>query len=145
MNITIRTRIRPTEDENKVRIAVHALFPGTPLVREGDELIGGEETLEALSTLKTHIERQAIRDTARKKLRQGTFSGAITFHLNKQAAYVGKVNFSNEAPLGPITVRIVADPETIIDYLAPSTIGEATAQNASIPDNNEGYHEMEKN
>jgi predicted RNA binding protein with dsRBD fold (UPF0201 family) len=71
--------------------------------------------------------------------------GAITFHLNKQAAYVGKVNFSNEAPLGPITVRIVADPETIIDYLAPSTIGEGTAQNASIPDNNEGYHEMEKN
>jgi hypothetical protein len=49
--------------------------------------------------------------------------GQVEFMLNKQAAWVGKVNFTGgESPLGPIEVTINArDIERMIDWLAPPT------------------------
>jgi predicted RNA binding protein with dsRBD fold (UPF0201 family) len=35
---------------------------------------------------------------------------------------MGKVNIAKDGPLGPIVVRITGDVQSIIDYLAPSTI-----------------------
>ena len=49
-------------------------------------------------------------------------SNAFEFTLNKQAAFMGKVNFSKDS-LGPIYVRVQIDaPKSIVDSVAPESI-----------------------
>jgi len=122
MNIQIWTRIYPSEDEKKVIEALENLFPAFVFERTGDRFEAAGSTFSELRELKERIDDSAIRDTARRVMGKGTHEKAVTFHLNKQAAYAGKVNFSKDSPLGPITVRIVGNPEMTLDYLAPSTL-----------------------
>ncbi len=122
MNIKIKTQIYPTEIEEKVRNALYLLFPNVAFEVDGDLLIGSTDKLEDLEKIKEAILAHAIRDTARRILKKGTFGNSVTFSINKQVATVGKVNFSDECPMGPIKVRIVGSVEEVYDYLAPSTI-----------------------
>jgi hypothetical protein len=47
----------------------------------------------------------------------------VSFRLNKQAAFAGYVNFSEESPLGSIEVEIVDEEVAgIVEWLAPRTV-----------------------
>jgi predicted RNA binding protein with dsRBD fold (UPF0201 family) len=122
MKIVITATVNPTEDEPLVRGAIEALFPSIEVHCDGETMRGEGADLGDLETLKTAIASQAIRDTARSSLRANSFGSATTLYLNKQAAAMGKVNIAKDGPLGPIVVRITGDVQSIIDYLAPSTI-----------------------
>ncbi|HPR41617.1 MAG TPA: RNA-binding domain-containing protein [Candidatus Methanofastidiosa archaeon] len=122
MNITVSTRVNPTEDESKVRKALKNIFSGMEFVMEDGRLVGRSDSIEDLSTLKELIESQCIRDSARKTMRKGSGENLVRFCLNKQAATKSKINFSDESPLGPIRVSIRGDVNEIYDYIAPSTI-----------------------
>ncbi|HEY0196296.1 MAG TPA: RNA-binding domain-containing protein [Methanobacterium sp.] len=119
--ITAETPINPTEDVDKVIKTLSNMFDYEQL-EIGDDYIsvtGGEESI---LKLREALEIRRIRNTARKILIKGARGRVILFKLNKQVAFSGVVNFSEEAisPLGEINVKIETDDvEGFIDWLAP--------------------------
>ena len=69
------------------------------------------------------IYSDAIRDSVNMILKEGTQELKISFLMNKQAAFAGRVNLSKLSPLGSIKVKIYVDnPYEFIDKIAPKTI-----------------------
>lgn len=111
--------IRPTERLENVVSAVEKLFPGLIMDIRGDR-VEAYNSLESLQTLHKLLREQQILDTARSVMLQGQVGNTIQFRLNKQAAFMGMVNFPpEEEPLGSIHVQITG--ENVIDWLAPRT------------------------
>jgi predicted RNA binding protein with dsRBD fold (UPF0201 family) len=113
--------VRPSEDEEKVSRAMKNIFPDLVLRREGDRLIGEGSSMARFGDL---IRRYRIRDAARGQLLHGKRGDDCTvFWLNKQAAYMDRVSFSErQAPLGDIRVRLEDENiDRVIDNLAPDT------------------------
>lgn len=122
MIITVSTPVYPTESEDNVKKAVKTLFPLIEFTVTEKEITGTSEDKKALIHLKELLEKQKIRSTANDILNQSVVNGTLVFYLNKQAALMGKVNFSRDSPLGPITVSITGvDLTTVIDELSPRT------------------------
>jgi predicted RNA binding protein with dsRBD fold (UPF0201 family) len=123
LRLKVEAEVRPTEDPAKVERAIKNLFPTLELSLAGNVISGESAAVEALDRLHQLLRSQAILDSARSVMRRGMQGNVIKFMLNKQAAAVGKVSFTDgESPLGPITVIVEArDAERLIDYLAPRT------------------------
>ena len=129
VEVTVEAEVNPTEDINKVRVAVHKVMGELNLevLEEGDakRLVGRGKGLETLFWFHELLRRELILDAARKVLFRGLRENTVTFYLNKQVAYVGHVSFSQpvgESPLGPIRVEIQCDnPQNLIEWLAPRT------------------------
>ncbi|RJS92019.1 hypothetical protein CW705_03245 [Candidatus Bathyarchaeota archaeon] len=127
--VRVYVDVNPTEDQDKVRVAVEKVLGGIPLEIMQDEerkhLVGRSEGPEALSRFYDLLRREQILDAARKVLFNGIQGNTVCFYLNKQVAYVGHISFSQsvgESPLGPIRVEIESDnPHAVIDWLAPKT------------------------
>lgn len=97
------------------------LFPDLLIRREGDRLVGIGGSVARFGDL---LKRYRIRDAARGRLLHGMRGGNCTvFRLNKQAAFMERVSFSDrEAPLGDIKVRLEDERlERVIDTVAPDT------------------------
>jgi hypothetical protein len=129
IKIRIEADVNPTEDVEKVKQAVENMFSIIEIEikqsTRGSRLIAEAEGMEGLTKLYNLLRRERIRDAARGVLFKGLSKNAITFYLNKQAAYAGHVSFCQpvaESPLGPIKVQIKCDkPQELIDWLAPKT------------------------
>ncbi|MEM2111678.1 MAG: RNA-binding domain-containing protein [Candidatus Bathyarchaeia archaeon] len=129
IEVSVDTEVNPTEDIDKVRIAVYKVFGELSLeVVEGGNgklLRGKAKGSEALSKFYDLLRRERILDAARKILFRGIRENKIAFYLNKQAAYAGHISFSQpmgESPLGPIHVEVQCEnPRALIDWLAPRT------------------------
>ncbi|NOZ77102.1 MAG: hypothetical protein GXO65_05410 [Euryarchaeota archaeon] len=118
MEVRIRVKVYPTESPEKVRQAVENVFE-VRLEEEGGYLVG---TCTGLDRLHRLLRRQRLLDAARGVLLAGLEGNRTRFCLNKQAAFVGRVNFSSTAPLGPIEVEVEdEDIRGVIDRLAPET------------------------
>lgn len=120
IEVSVYVLIRPTERVEKVTSAVETLFPGLMMDIRGDriEAYGGPSTLWTLHKL---LREQEILDTARSVMLQGREGSTIQFRLNKQAAFMGRVNFPpEEEPLGSIHVQITGG-DMVIDWLSPRT------------------------
>jgi len=122
VEIEIETYVHPTEDVDKVIQAVKNLFPDAEIEIKDGKLKAKAWDLKKLRDL---LRRQRILDTARTELFRGRSGNEITIYLNKQTAYVSKVNFADEnAILSPIkvTFKLYGIPVgKFIDYLAPAT------------------------
>lgn len=121
LRLFVETPVRPSEDEQKVRRALLNIFPDLLLRREGDRLVGEGSSMARFGDL---IMRYRIRDAARGQLIHGKRGDDRTvFRLNKQAAFMDRVSFSErEAPLGDIRVRLEDDDiDRVIELLAPDT------------------------
>lgn len=124
--IEVQAHIQPTEDMEKVMLAIENIF-GTTLerevCREGAVLKCKAKDRENLVRLRTILQRERIRDAARKVFLAGLRGNTITFFLNKQVAYAGHVSFceeSAESSLGPIRVKInTENPLKLVDWIAP--------------------------
>ncbi|MGV8143810.1 MAG: RNA-binding domain-containing protein [Methanothermobacter sp.] len=116
-----KTSIHPTEDLDKVIEALSNIFDYEELEIDDDQIVvTGED--ESLLKLKEALEKRKIRNTARKIMIKGSHDKFVFFKLNKQAAFSGVVNFTedNLSPLGEITVKIETDNvEGFIDWIAP--------------------------
>ncbi len=127
IEITVDAEVNPTEDPEKVRRAVTQIFGELNFQitdeENGKTLIGKGNSVEALNKFHELLLRERILSAARKTLFKGTNGNRITFYLNKQAAFVGHISFSEpfgESPLGPIHVEIECDnPEEFINRLTP--------------------------
>ena len=130
MNVTVRASalVYPTEIEDRIRTAVTNLFPiELALQNFGIPRLYGEGDLESLRKLHLLLREHHILDTARNILLTGVEGAIVQFRLNKQVAYIGKVNFpAGEEILGSIYVEISAenkdDLQRVIDWLAPRTV-----------------------
>jgi hypothetical protein len=125
----IETEINPTEETEKVRLAVENIFGAVECeVRVGENgnmLVGKIRGAQGLTKFWNLLRRERIRDAARSVLLRGVEGESIVFYLNKQVAYVGHISFSEpagESALGPIKVTITCDkPRELIDWLALRT------------------------
>ncbi|MEM1550829.1 MAG: RNA-binding domain-containing protein [Candidatus Bathyarchaeia archaeon] len=129
VEVFVEVDVNPTEDADKVRVAVQKVLGNInlELVGEGDykKLIGRASGLEALAHFYGLLRRERILDAARTVLLRGIQGNRIIFYLNKQVAYTGHISFSKpygESPLGPIRVEIRCDnPQNLINWLTPKT------------------------
>jgi len=125
VELLVQAEVNPTEDPEKVITAINRVFGELELEVEEGLITGKGEGLESLRKFHVLLRREMILDAARVVLFRGLRGNTITFHLNKQVAYVGHISFSQpvgESPLGPIRVEIRCDdPRGLIDWLAPKT------------------------
>lgn len=125
--LRVEAEVNPTEDADKVRVAVEKVFGELPLrlieEEHSNRLVAVAGGVKPLSAFKELLKREQIRAAARRVLLSGVQGNTITFCLNKQVAYVGHISFSQsegESPLGPIRVEISCNnPPDLIDWLAP--------------------------
>jgi len=114
--VHIEVPVKPTENAAKVRAAVLNVFPDATFVKSEGALVAEAASLDRLREM---FRTQRIRDTARSVLRSSRNGIEIRFSLNKQAAFVGRVNFAPPSPMGRIEVTIEDEnPESIIDFLS---------------------------
>lgn len=135
MIIKLKSRIKPTEDEEKVIKAVKNIFKDAKVVVEDNNLIGESEDI---SRFKELLRSQAILDTARMVLEKGIVGNSTKFNLNKQAAFAGLVNFDKDIH-GGIFVKLISEEDEdlmkLIKDIAPRT------KNGKIIDEDEEINE----
>lgn len=132
VKVTARIPVFPTESIEKVKTALLNIVnvaEENVYIEDIDghsEIIVRGEGQDTLKKLHAIFREKRILDAARKTLRRGIRGNRISFHLNKQAAFVGNASFvsefTTESPLGPIMMDISTNnPEKLIDWLAPRT------------------------
>jgi len=115
-HIDIETDIHPTESQEKVRTAVTNLFPDATFEKDAVRVM--KATAKGIETMKERIANQQIRDSARRVLVKGVRKDHLFFILSKQAAYAGRVSFSNDGPLGDLVIIVRTDEaEEVVEYL----------------------------
>ena len=127
--ITVQAEANPTEDPDKVQIAVQRVLGPFPLekaeINDRTYIRGSSERLEHLSAFQELLRKERIRDAARRVLLRGTINDTLTFFLNKQVAYAGHASFcqpEGESPLGPIRIQVrCSNPRKLAEWLAPKT------------------------
>ncbi|MFW5912027.1 MAG: RNA-binding domain-containing protein [Candidatus Hadarchaeota archaeon] len=126
MEIEVRADVWPSEDREKVMVSVKNIFPNIDFDASESGVQGESTSMTSLDEFRNLLGLQAIRNSARRELKKGRSSNCLEFSLNKQAAMVKKVSFSDgNTPLGSIDVRVDTDrPDDLIDYLAPHQEGE---------------------
>ena len=114
--IRIVASIYPTEDMERISKAVMNLFPDANIEIESDKLGASSDNLDYLVQ---RIAEQNIRDSARRYLMGQIKEPGLVFHLNKQAALMGKINFTDGASiLGDIEVSVSTDnPDELIESM----------------------------
>lgn len=117
--IRIRASVFPTEDEDRVIQSILNIFPDAET-----QASAGEVLAQALETdmFAEKLARQRITSAARLILLDSVHDDEITFHLGKQAAMAGMVNFSDgKSLLGDLEITIrTRDPEGLVRQLAGS-------------------------
>ncbi len=109
-------RIHPTEDPEKVRTSVINIFPGSEVVMDNDMM---RFTTEDPTRFVDRISSQMIRDTTVRVIYHSLRDGSARLHLNKQAAFMGEVNFTDgNSTLGDIDLKI-EDADALIDMISP--------------------------
>ena len=120
-DVSISCPVFPSEDPERVRQAVLNIFPDA-LLDTDDGMI----TAEGPGTERfcEQIRRQRILDAARSVMMKGRRGERTVFHMNKQAAYAGKISFVDERTiLGTIKVTLRSEDITsFIEALAPQTV-----------------------
>ncbi|MFX1297938.1 MAG: RNA-binding domain-containing protein [Promethearchaeota archaeon] len=121
IQITIKTPINPTEDWNKVSKCLENIIHNPIIKKEEMHLIVRNSRIDLLSLIREKLKTQRIRDSARKILFKSIDLDSLTFHLNKQAAFIGRIHFvtnpEREDFLGPITITIEATEKEIKEII----------------------------
>jgi len=119
--IQIFCPINPSEDTEKVKLAVNNIFPDMELELSETEISGKTNNISILSQISKSIHEKNIKNTYQRILKNNNDGESTWFYLNKQAAFVNTVALcseANESSLGPIKVILRSnDIEQIIDTI----------------------------
>jgi predicted RNA binding protein with dsRBD fold (UPF0201 family) len=129
VTVFVEAEVNPTEDEEKVRMAVNNVLGGASITVKPSgkvSVLSAEaKGQDSLIKLRNMLRNDRIRDAARRLLFKSTRGDKINFFLNKQVAYAGHISFSEEtaeSPLGPIRFSIQTDdPQALVEWLAEKT------------------------
>ena len=119
--IQIFCEINPSEDPEKVKLAVNNIFPDLTLEITDTDITGKSNNIQILSQISKSIHKNNIKKTYQRILKNNSNSDSSWFYLNKQAAFVNTVALcseANESSLGPIKVILRSnDIEQVIDSI----------------------------
>ena len=119
--IQIFCEINPSEDPEKVKLAVSNIFPDLTLEITDTDITGKSNNIQILSQISKTIHENNIKKTYQRILKNNSNSDSSWFYLNKQAAFVNTVALcseANESSLGPIKVILRSnDIEQVIDSI----------------------------
>jgi len=119
--IQIFCEINPSEDPEKVKLAVNNIFPDLTLEITDTDITGKSNNIQILSQISKTIHKNNIKKTYQRILKNNSNSDSSWFYLNKQAAFVNTVALcseANESSLGPIKVILRSnDIEQVIDSI----------------------------
>ncbi|MBN1539201.1 MAG: hypothetical protein JW939_03580 [Candidatus Thermoplasmatota archaeon] len=109
--------IRPTEDPEKVLRCVLNIFPQSEtVINDGSIRFHTDDPSRFIHILRD----QQIRDTAVMLIESGLKGDSTFFHLNKQAAFMGRVNFTDgNSTLGDIEVTVVEGGRDLVEEIRP--------------------------
>ncbi len=119
--IEILCSINPSEDTEKVKLAISNLFSNFELKTENFSLKAKSDNLITLEKIQESIHSMQAQRIYKKTLQRNLAQNSTWFYLNKQAAFVNKCAIceeSDESPLGPIKVILTStNIEKIINWL----------------------------
>ena len=119
--IQIFCEINPSEDPEKVRLAVSNVFPDIELEVSDSNVVGETNNIQILSQISKSIHEKNTKNTYQRILKKNNDGSSTWFYLNKQAAFVNTVALcseANESSLGPIKVILRSnDIQQIIDSI----------------------------
>ena len=119
--IQIFCEINPSEDPEKVKLAVSNIFPDLTLDITDTDITGKSNNIQILSQISKTIHENNIKKTYQRILKNNSNRDSSWFYLNKQAAFVNTVALcseANESSLGPIKVILRSnDIEQVIDSI----------------------------
>ena len=119
--IQIFCKINPSEDPEKVKLAIINIFPDLTLEITDTDITGKTNNIQILSQISKTIRENNIKKTYQRILKNNSNSDSSWFYLNKQAAFVNTVALcseANESSLGPIKVILRSnDIEQVIDSI----------------------------
>ena len=141
IHVKVSAPVYPTEDPEKVIMAISAMFTDIKIEKEDIRiakpetgvppslLLSGKGGINILSTLHELIRREKIIDSVRNKALNAGLSAegcSVRFLLNKQAAFVGVPSIpAQEESLGSIEVIIWANSQEemkrLFEWLLPLT------------------------
>lgn len=133
MQPTVKCSVHPTEDANRVQIAIENIFGVAPIEmieKNGfSELISTKLDQNNLVHIRQIIHDKRIIDAVRVRLLRNRDELTSAIFLDKQAAFVGKLRLidnDNEAPpLGSLELRITFTTndefEKFLDWFSPPT------------------------
>jgi len=119
--IQIFCQINPSEDPEKVKLAVNNIFPDMELEVTDTQIVGNTNNFSVLSQISKSIHEKKIKNTYQRILKNNNDGDSTWFYLNKQAAFVNTVALcseANESSLGPIKVILRSnDIEQVIESI----------------------------
>ena len=119
--IQIFCQINPSEDPEKVKLAVNNIFPEMELEVSDIQIAGKTNNFSVLSPISKSIHEKNIKNTYQRILKNNNDGDSTWFYLNKQAAFVNSVALcseANESSLGPIKVILRSnDIEQVIESI----------------------------
>tara|TARA_B110001454_G_scaffold205325_1_gene214836 strand:+ start:101 stop:484 length:384 start_codon:yes stop_codon:yes gene_type:complete len=119
--IQLFCEINPSEDPDKVKLAVSNIFPDLTLDITDTDITAKSNNIQILSQISKAIHENNIKKTYQRILKNNSNSDSSWFYLNKQAAFVNTVALcseANESSLGPIKVILRSnDIEQVIDSI----------------------------
>ena len=119
--IQIFCEINPSEDPEKVKLAINNIFPDLTLEITDTDITGKSNNIQTLSQISKSIHENNIKKTYQRILKNNSNRDSSWFYLNKQAAFVNTVALcseANESSLGPIKVILRSnDIEQVIDSI----------------------------
>ena len=119
--IQIFCQINPSEDPEKVKLAINNIFPDMELEVTDTQIVGNTNNFSVLSQISKSIHEKNIKNTYQRILKNNNDGDSTWFYLNKQAAFVNTVALcseANESSLGPIKVILRSnDIEQVIESI----------------------------
>ena len=119
--IQIFCEINPSEDPEKVKLAVSNIFPDLTLEITDTDITGKSNNVQILSQISKSIHEKNTKNTYQRILKNNNDGDSTWFYLNKQAAFVNTVALcseANESSLGPIKIILRSnDIEQVIDSI----------------------------
>ena len=113
--------VNPSEDPEKVKLAVNNVFPDIELEVSDFNITGKTNDIQILSQISKSIHEKNTKNTYQRILKKNNDGDSTWFYLNKQAAFVNTVALcseANESSLGPIKVILRSnDIQHIIDSI----------------------------
>ena len=117
--IQIFCQINPSEDPEKVKLAVNNIFPDMELEVSETQIVGKTNNFSVLSPISKSIHEKNIKNTYQRILKNNNDGDSTWFYLNKQAAFVNSVALcseENESSLGPIKVVLRSNDIEPVSY-----------------------------
>ena len=105
--IQIFCEVNPSEDPEKVKLAVNNIFPDIELEVSDSDISGKTNNIQILSQISKSMHEKNTKNTYQRILKKNNDGDSTWFHLNKQAAFVNTVALcseANESSLGPIKI-----------------------------------------